>query len=168
MRVFHPLLASSLAVVALALPLAAGAQTCAAPQAWQTDQSGQPALAGTTCGHEAGIVSVCQGGFTAPGQAYIATVGIADAGTFTTITFGGGGGYTISAYLVPIASGCNADAACTTVGDASTPMLHADIPEGQYFLILTGADFDAAGSCGPFTATPNGTLPVELRTFTIE
>lgn len=130
---------------------------------------GVPALTGTTCGHESGIISVCQGAGGAPGQAYVVgnlTV-TADA-PFTQIHFIGGAGYTISAYLVPQASGCNADAACTTVGDGSTDMLHTDIPPGTYFLIITGADFDSPGACGPFTVTADGPLPVTLQEFSID
>ena len=46
-------------------------------------------------------------------------------------------------------------------------MLHGDIPPGQYYLIVTGADFDAPGACGTFTMSTNGTLPVTLQNFTV-
>jgi hypothetical protein len=143
------------------------AQTCAAPAAWHPDASGLPTLTGTTCGHETGIISVCQGAAGAPHEAFVVQIFVAQVAPFTSIVFAGGAGYTISTYLVPVANGCNADGACTTVGDGSTAMLHQDMPDGSYFLIITGADFDAAGSCGTFTATTNSFLPVELQTFTI-
>lgn len=166
------LLCATIGATALAalFSVSASAQTCAAPDtSWHPDAAGTPALAGTTCGHEAGIVSVCTGSAGAPAAAYVAQIQVADApaGSYTTITFAGGAGYTISAYLVPTASGCNADAACTTVGDGSTTMLHGDTPAGSYYLILTGADFDTAGACGTFTATANGTLPVTLQNFSV-
>ncbi|HEY6941365.1 hypothetical protein [Dokdonella sp.] len=163
------LLCGATALAAL-FSMSAGAQTCASPDtSWHPDAAGTPALSGTTCGHEAGIISVCQGAGGAPAAAYVAQVTIADApgGSFTNIDFTGGAGYAISAYLVPTSSGCNADAACTTVGDATTNMLHGDIPAGSYFLIITGADFDAPGACGPFTAAADGTLPVTLQSFTV-
>jgi hypothetical protein len=156
--------------LAVLFSASAGAQTCAAPDTtWHPDTTGTPSLTGTTCGHESGIISVCQGAGGAPAAAYVAQINIADApdGSFTNIDFTGGAGYTISAYLVPTASGCNADAACTTVGDATTDMLHADIPAGSYYLIITGADFDAPNSCGTFSAVANGTLPVTLQSFTV-
>jgi hypothetical protein len=156
--------------LAVLFSASAGAQTCAAPDTtWHPDTTGTPSLTGTTCGHESGIISVCQGAGGAPAAAYVAQINIADApdGSFTNIDFTGGAGYTISAYLVPTASGCNADAACTTVGDGTTDMLHTDIPAGSYYLIITGADFDAPNACGTFTAAANGTLPVTLQSFTV-
>lgn len=155
------------AVFAACFGMSASAQTCASPAAWQPNEQGTPPLTGTTCGNESGIVSVCQGASGAPAAAYVARVNVTAEGTYTQIGFTGGAGYTISAYLVPEASGCNADAACTTVGDGSTQMAHTDTPPGSYYLILTGADFDAPGSCGTFTATANGTLPVTLQSFSV-
>jgi hypothetical protein len=148
----------------------AGAQTCAAPSTWFPNAGGTPPLTGTTCapGNETGIISVCQGAAGAPAAAYVVQINIADPGIFTDIGFTGGAGYTISAYLVPQANGCNADGACTTVGDGSTHMLHADIPPGIYYLIITGADFDASGACGTFSAAANGFLPVSLQAFAID
>ncbi|TCO41922.1 hypothetical protein EV148_102276 [Dokdonella fugitiva] len=143
------------------------AQTCASPAIWAMDATGSPALAGTTCGHETGIVGTCQT-FTAPGAAYVVRINVIAPATFTDIAFTGGPGYTLAAYLVPEASGCNANAACTTTGDGTTHMLHVDIPPGAYYLIITGADFDAPGSCGTFTAASNGFLPVTLQSFNID
>lgn len=158
--------AATAAIFASAFSVSASAQTCAAPVAWNPNTSGSPTLSGTTCGHETGIVGTCQT-FGAPSAAFIAQVNITAAGTFTNISFTGGSGYTIAAYLVPTANTCGPDSACTTTGDGTTPMLHSDIPPGTYFLILTGADFDTIGACGTFTATANGSLPVQLQNFTV-
>lgn len=155
------------AIIAAASASVASAQTCAAPAIWAMDSSGNPALTGTTCGHETGIVGTCQN-FTAPGEAYVVRVNIINAGTFNQIVFVGGAGYTLAAYLVPEASGCNANAPCTTTGDGTTPMLHADMPPGAYYLIITGADFDIPGACGTFTLQSNGFLPVTLQSFDID
>lgn len=165
------LLCASIGTAALAalFSVSAAAQTCATPASWTPDATGTPDLSGSTCGNETGIISVCQGASGAPAAAYVALVNIAATpqGSFTNITWTGGAGYTISAYVVPQASGCNADAACTTVGDGSTASQHADIPPGSYYLIVTGADFDAAGACGTFSAHADGTLPVTLQNFTV-
>ncbi|MBA8883936.1 hypothetical protein [Dokdonella fugitiva] len=162
------LLCATIGATALAalFSVSAGAQTCAAPASWTPDAGGNPVINDTTCGHETGIVGTCQT-FTAPAAAYVAQIDVAAAGTFTDITFTGGAGYTIAAYLVPSASGCNANAPCTTTGDGTTHMLHGDIPPGNYYLIVTGADFDASGACGTFTMQANGTLPVTLQSFTV-
>ncbi len=155
------------AVLALMFSASATAGTCAAPTPWQPDTSGNPSLTGTTCSAETGIISVCQGNFGAPGAAFVALVTVAAAGTYTEIDFTGGSGYTLAAYLVPQASGCNSDAACTTVGDETANMFHTDTPPGTYYLIIQGADFDSPGACGTFTATANGSLPVQLQSFTV-
>lgn len=154
---------------AVAVPMASShAQTCVTPADWHPGSEGRVPLTGTTCGHEAGIVSVCQGAGGAPGAAYVSLINVDDLGTYTSINFTGGSGYTLSAYLVPQASGCNADAACTTVGDGSTPMQHSDVPPGVFYLIVTGADFDFPGACGTFSITSNGSLPVSLAGFSID
>jgi hypothetical protein len=157
------------AAMAALFSVSAAAQTCASPASWHPDASGNPDLSGSTCANEAGILSVCQNAAGAPQAAFVALVDIAaqPQGSFNTVTFTGGAGYTISTYLVPQASGCNNNAACTTVGDGSTPMAHTDIPPGQYYLIITGADFDAAGACGTFNAHADGTLPVTLQSFSV-
>jgi hypothetical protein len=160
---------SALALGALLLSDSLAAQTCAAPATWHPDASGNPSLNGSTCGHETGIISVCQNAAGAPGQAFVTSIFVAaDAGTFLTINFVGGPGYTLSAYLVPQAGGCNNNAACTTVGDGSTPILHTDVPPGTYYLILTGADFDAPNACGTFTVLSDSYLPVTLQTFSVD
>lgn len=155
------------AVLALGFSVSASAQTCASPAAWQPDSAGSPPLTGTTCGAETGIISACQGGFGSPGAAFVARIDVTAAGSYDNIAFTGGAGYTIVSYLVPEATGCNVDGACTTVGDGTTPMLHTDTPPGSYYLIITGADFDAPGACGPFTATADGSLPVTLKSFSV-
>lgn len=142
-------------------------QTCAAPATWIIDAAGNPPLNDTTCNHETGIVAVC-GIFGAPGQAYVLQINVTAAATFTDITFAGGPGYTLASYLVPVANGCNTSGACTTTGDASTHMRHVDMPPGAYFLIVTGADFDPANACGPFTMSVNGFVPVTLQQFSID
>jgi hypothetical protein len=161
------ILMSSICAAALAavFSASAGAQTCAAPFVWQTDLAGNDPVSDTTCGHETSLTGLCQA-TGAPGEAYIAQITVAAEGTFTAINFTGGAGYTIATGLVPVSSGCG-DQPCTTVGDGTTAILHADIPPGQYYLIVTGADFDAPGSCGTFTMTTNGTLPVEVQNFTV-
>lgn len=47
-------------------------------------------------------------------------------------------------------------------------MLNNDIGSGSYYLIVTGADFDAQGACGPFIIGSNSFLPVSLHAFSID
>ncbi|MBX3690133.1 hypothetical protein [Dokdonella sp.] len=160
-----------LAGVAALFSMSASAGTCAAPTSWQPDTSGVAPLTGTTCGpgNETGIISVCQGGFGAPGAAFVALVNVAAAGTFTTITNTGGAGYALAVYWVPQASGCNTDANCTASGSEGSGgnTLHNDLPPGSYYVIVTGADFDSAGACGTFTLSADGSLPVTLQSFSV-
>ena len=159
--------AISATILAAAFSVSASAQTCSAPASWTPDLAGSPPISDTTCGHETGIISVCQSTFGAPGAAYVALINVAAAGTFTGISFTGGAGYTYAAYFVPQASGCNTNSACTTSTSGALTASHANLPPGAYYMIVTGADFDPAGACGVFTATANGTLPVTLQNFTV-
>jgi len=156
------LLISTCAAVALSMSSAL-AQTCASPFLWHFNPFAP--VSDTTCGHETGITGLCAA-TNAPGQAFVAVVTIDGSGTFTQIVFNGGPGYTIATGLVPVASGCG-DHPCTTVGDGTTPMIHPDIPPGQYYLIVTGADFDVPGACGTFTMAVNGSFPVTLQAFSV-
>jgi hypothetical protein len=157
-------MSTALCMIAIALSSpSARAQTCASPFQWRFGVF--PAVQGTTCGHETGITGLCAA-TNAPGQAFVAVVTIDAGGMFTDIVFTGGSGYTIATGLVPVASGCG-DHPCTTVGDGTTHMIHPDIPPGQYYLIVTGADFDTPGACGPFTMSVNGSFPVTLQAFSV-
>jgi hypothetical protein len=164
---FSRTLTIAMALSVATFSLGAAAQTCAQPASLNGTGFGVPQINDTTCGHETSIVSTCQSNFGAPGAAWVGQANITADGTFVSIAFAGGAGYTLASYLVPQASGCG-NFACTTTGDATTPMLHSDIPPGSYYLIVTGADFDAAGACGTFTVMWGGFLPVALQSFSID
>ena len=155
------------AVLAGLFSVSASAQTCAAPTAWQPDTTGDPVLTGSTCGAETGLTQYCSSSGDLPDAAFVASINVEAAGTFTAIDFTGGAGYTLTAYVVAQAAGCVDNFTCTTSGDADANILHDDIAPGQYFLIVSGADFDANGACGDFTATADGSLPVSLQNFTV-
>lgn len=155
-------------VISFAWTMRAYAQTCASPMAWHPGEKGNIRILDTTCGHETGIISVCQTSFGAPGEAYIALIVVEDLASFTDITITGGTGYTYAAYLVPAASGCNSDAACTTSASGNITLKHLNIPAGRYYLIITGADFDSPGACGQFSLLSNGSLPIALQSFDID
>jgi hypothetical protein len=156
--------------------VSAGAQTCGAPDAtWHPAADGTPTLNGSTCNHETGLISACESNFGAPGAAYVAQVNTAALGTFTNIAIAGGAGYAATLYAVSttssptpcaVGAGQNGDTGhCQT--SSSSAITHANLPDGTYYLIVTGADFDTAGACGTFTLTADGTLPVTLQSFTV-
>jgi hypothetical protein len=164
------------AALAALFSVSAGAQTCAAPDtSWHPDAAGSPDLPGSTCGHETGILSTCDGGNGAPGAAYVAQVVIAAApnGSFTTISLVDDSGGTFHGILAAVNTtvGCVTGAGdtghCTTSGDTTFPVQHANLSPGTYNLIVTGNDLDAAGVCGAFHLHADGTLPVTLQNFTV-
>ena len=165
------------AALAVLFSASAGAQTCAGPDtSWHPDTSGTPALGAggtlSTCGHETALISACQAGFGAPGAAYIAQVTTSASGTYTSIAVSGDtAAFTPTLYVVRT----TAAGACDTAGgdtgtcqtSSSIAVQAANIPPGDYYLIVTGADFDSAGACGQFQLTANGSLPVSLQSFTV-
>jgi len=156
------------AAVAVLFSASVNAQTCASPNMWQPNAAGTPTISDTTCNGEASPGGgFCQSGFNAPGPAYVALSTFAASRTFTTVNFTGGAGYDLAVYVVPQANGCNSNGACQTTGDATTPLNTGDIPDGTYYILMTAADFDGAGACGPVTATSNGSFPVTLQDFTV-
>ena len=160
------LLVASLALGGL-FSVSAMAQTCGGPQSWQPDASGTPAISGTTCGGDTTAAGYCGGNLDAPGPAYVMSSTFAASRTFTNISLTGGAGYDAVMYISSQALGCGTNAACTATGDTGAPIPTADVPDGSYFVIVTAATFDGAGSCGTFTITSNGSFPVMLQDFTV-
>lgn len=160
------------ALVAM-LSMSANAQTCGSPDtSWHPDTTGTPTLNGSTCAHETTLISACQGGFGAPGAAYVAQVTTAASGTYTNIAVTGDtAAYTPTLYVVrtSIAGACDTAGGDTGTCQTSSSIAvqAANIPAGDYYLIVTGADFDSQGACGSFTLTANGSLPVTLQSFTV-
>lgn len=151
----------------------AGAQTCAAPNTtWHPDTTGTPPLQGNSCNLETSFLTYCDQGGSATGSAYVGRVTSAAAGTYTQVTVGSNAAvFTAILGVIPVAQGC---AQAPIAGDtghcitaSSLAVQHANIPDGDYYFIVTKADFDADGACGDFTLTANGTLPVSLQNFTV-
>jgi hypothetical protein len=140
----------------LLAPLPALAQTCADPATFQPPPGGGTAT-GTTCGGDTTATGYC-GNLAAPGPAYVFEVVVSATGTYNTLSVTGNAGFDPVIYLSDIADGCGTNAACVP----QTP-----IPPGSYFLIVTARPTDSNGSCGLFTLTADGSLPVTLQSFTV-
>ena len=163
------------AVVAALFGASAGAQTCASPDmSWHPDTTGDPPLLTSTCGHETGLISACEGGFTITGSVYVARVSLIPEATYTQVAVGGDGSFTPNLYVVrtSVAGACDFDnpgggdtGACQTA--SSIAVLAINIPPGEYFFIVGKSDFDPEGACGNFTLTSNGNFPVSLQSFTV-
>ncbi len=144
----------------------AGAQTCAAPLAWQPDATGNPPISGTTCGGDTTAGGYCGGNFDAPGPAYVIKSTFAASRTFQKISLTGSG-FDPVIYMSRVSDGCGVNAGCGPTGDPGAPISTADVPDGDWFIIVTAANFDSAGACGTFNASTEGTFPVTLQNFTV-
>ena len=166
------LCASIVAIAFGAIAGTASAQTCANNDTWQPPVGGGDHTGDTCTGEATGSNSgFCGGLFDAPGPAYVIRSTFAGSRTASTVSFAStGGNYTLAAYAVAAGSGCNANGQCASTGSASTPMnvTSAFMPDGDYFLIVTGSSNSGAGGCGTFTATANGTFPVALQNFSVD
>lgn len=164
------------AALAAMFSLTANAQSCASPNTtWQPNLAGTPPINGDTCpaGTETGIVSLCGGGQSAAGHAYVLKITPEAAGTFTTISLSAVTGFTGYMGVVNVAAtgACNGGGdtgTCQTSGDAANPVQHTNLTNGvTYYLIVSNSGPDAATACGTFTLTANGTLPVTLQNFSV-
>jgi hypothetical protein len=169
------LLVASLGALAMGalFSVSASAQTCAGPQAWQPNQTGEPSISGTTCGGDTTATGYCGGNFDAPGPAYVIRSTFAAGHTATSITLSGGGaGFDPVVYFSPASSPCGSNAACGATTDTATPINatdgSGDVANGDWFIVVTAASIDSAGACGNFTLAANGTFPVSLQNFSVD
>lgn len=146
----------------------ATAQTCVSPILWPPAPAGGSIETHTTCGGDVTATSYCAGNQSAPGPAVVFHTVFASARTFTEISLSGGSsGLDPVMYMSAFADGCGTNAACGRSGDNAFPMSDADIPDGDWYLIVTAAGIDSAGACGFFGLSTNGSFPVVLQEFTI-
>lgn len=158
--------------LALVAP-AAFAQTCTpgpnGPIAFNTPAAG-PSASGTTCGGVDSVALYCGGQDSSGRPEVIYTVALAAAGperTATSITItGSGAGFTPSTYLYT--GGCITGDGCVQTGEAGFDLDLTTVGPGNYTLAVSASQVDAAGACGTYTITANGTLPVSLTDFSIE
>lgn len=148
--------------------MSASAQTCAGPTAWQPDAGGLPTISGDTCGQDTTAAGYCAGNFDAPGPAYVIQSTFDASRTFTNINLdGGAAGFDPVVYMSAVAGGCGTNAACGPTGDSTVDVLTGDVPDGDWFIVVTAASINGAGACGAFTLASNGTFPVSLQEFTV-
>lgn len=158
-------------IVALVLLACAGplsAQTCADPATASWPSLGGATLSGTTCDADTTAPSYCAGNFDAPGPAYVIQSTFDGTRTFTNLNLNGGqAGFDPVIYVTPVSAGCGTDGPCIATGDSSANILSADVPDGDWFIIVTAATINAPGACGDFALASDGNVPVELHTFEI-
>lgn len=144
------------------------AQTCAAPGSWQPNEAGDPVVTGDTCAGSSDSVALYCGSLNSTGKNdAVYQVNFANPHTATTVTLAGGAaGFDPVAFLY--SGGCATGDGCVASGDAGTAMEVTAVNPGTYFLAVSAAPPNAAGACGGFTLTANGTFPVSLQSFSIE
>jgi len=162
------LVATMGALVAGFASMSVSAQTCAGPQAWQPPAAGEALNGLTTCGGDTTATAYCAGNQSAPGPAYVFQSTFAASRTFTNISLSGGAaGFDPVMYMSAVSGGCGTNAACGPSGDTGFPIATADVSDGDWFIIVTAASIDAAGACGAFNISSNGSFPVTLTNFTV-
>jgi hypothetical protein len=160
-------------VIGALASLSAVAQTCADPYRWQPPpEPAQPALGGTTCSGDTTASGYCGGNFDAPGPAFVILSTFTSNRTATRLSLtGGGAGFDPVVYFSPASSPCGSNAACGATTDTGTPIDLSgagDVPDGDWFIIVTAASIDGAGACGQFALQANGSFPVALQSFSVD
>ena len=148
--------------------LAATAQTCGSPGAFNTPGSG-PTAGGTTCGGSDSIALICDVLDSAGKNDAVYSVTIGASGvTATQIALSGVTGAGFNAIVALFTGTCSAGSGCVASGDAGSPMSLSGVAAGTYFMTVSAASADASGACGTYVLTANGTLPVSLQSFSVE
>lgn len=143
-------------------------QTCAAPATAVWPSPGGATLSATTCGGDTTAAGYCAGNFDAPGPAFVIQSTFDATRTFSTLDLNGGGaGFDPVIYMTAVADGCGTNAACGPTGDATVDVLTGDVPDGDWFIIVTAATVNGPGACGTFDLLSDGSLPIELQSFDI-
>ena len=160
-------LLAALGVVAFAGVNTAQAQSCATPVRMQI-AGGNHSASGDTCAGANQLGTYCSGLANSPENDIIYAYTIDATRTATNIAL-----TTSSATFNPalaVVTTCSGSATC--VGDADIGGAGAGetvtIPTtaGNYFLIVSASP--ESSTCGAFTLTANGRLPVSLQNFSVE
>lgn len=152
------------------------AQTCSAPTTLTS--SGSFSGDTSTGSNETGIADVC-GGAGLTGAAAVFTWSYngsaSRAGSITVTPTGGSPNFDIA--LAVIRSTCGSSGACVTLRDSSQNGTSAEAIDltasafntaGTYYLLVSSfGDGSTGNTTGPFSGTV-GTLPVELKSFSVE
>jgi hypothetical protein len=166
----HELMVSIFGVLAAGATMSASAQTCAAPEAWRPPPAGDARAVDTCNGDDSGAALMCGGTQDRVGPVYVFRTTFAPQRTFTTVTISGGGaGFDPVMFMTPAAGGCGANQeTCNPSGDTGFPIASADVPDGDWLILVTAFGQNAPGTCGPVALSSNGSSPVTLTGFTID
>jgi hypothetical protein len=156
-------------IVAASAPVYA--QTCASPDAWQPTGWGDSWGFDTCTGDTSGASLMCGGVHDRVGPVYVALSHFNSNRQFSRITLAGAtAGFDPVMYMTSAAGGCGANQeGCFPSGDTGSPMHSADIPNGDWLILVTAFEQNTPGSCGFVTLTSDGPFtPVTLQRFTVD
>jgi hypothetical protein len=159
----------TLATAASVSPLLASAQTCTAPRPWQGSDDGISLALDTCDGDSTGAALMCGGTQDRVGPVYVLRSTINSNRGFTEIALSGAApGFDPVMFMTPATGGCGANQeTCFPSGDTGAPIRSADVPDGDWLILITAFGQNAPGTCGPVTLTA-GPLPVSLVRFTVD
>lgn len=165
------------AALALVTPIAF-AQTCTTPANGDAGWTTAPASnTGNTCGASDEFAQVCGGGIFSAGPSNVWKVQVGDGNNFTVTVTPTDTTYDTALFLVGPGA-CGPAAGCPTGGDADNAgagdaetLSFSGIAAGTYYIVVdsTAGSANTAGSasCGNYSLAVAGTLPVELKSFSI-
>ena len=174
MRKSSALLLLGLCALSPVAALASGG-TCASPSGNFQDgsDSGNTCTDGAT--NQVSVYCVAQNLTNQPQEVYAVALGAAGPNrTATSISISSATStntFNPTIYFYPTSGGCAAGGPpCGQTGTASAPLDLTGLAAGNYFLVVGASQLDAtaATSCGDFTLTANGTLPVKLNSFSVD
>lgn len=149
-----------LAMVAAGFSVGAMAQTCDAPLpiASNSTATGDLCTASNTLPGYGGIGSPqAEIIYAFEAQGADAVISLAETGA----PFG--------ATMVLMPTPCHSSTDVIAIGDFANPMVIGGLTDGaMYYVIVTGDPGGPADACGGFSATVDGTLPVNLQNVTVD
>lgn len=128
------------------------AQTCDAPLLPRAE----PVLS-TTCGGDLSITSICNGEVEIQGPSEIWRLAIGTGATGTVALSQPDWTLTPVAYLLDAGTTCG-DGDCRARVDPMNPLQLENVQPGSYYLLVTGSEWNAPGSCGIYQLTITGNL----------
>src|SRR5688500_16028306 len=149
-RTWRASLASLLALLFAGLAGgAAVAQTCEIPQTLRSD----PLQSASTCSGDLSIASVCNGQIPIHGPVYVWRLQVGAGATAVLQLLGAEPGFNPVGYLVAADVPCGAGGCYGHVD----PMLDlANVPPGDYHVIVAASAWDAPGACVSYSLSVDG------------
>ena len=139
-------------VAVLALSLGGGtaaAQTCEVPQTLRSD----PLQSASTCDGDLSIASVCNGEIPIHGPVGVWRLRVGVGATAVLQLLAADPGFNPIGYLVAAGSPCGTGGCYGHVD----PILDlANVPPGDYHLVVAASEWDAPGACGAYSLFVDG------------